>query len=170
MVSKKISVAPHVKSFLIYHFGRSYQFSRKDWLGPIIAGVLKKGYRTTIKKHGEEEYTINFSEDTLERLGRYIEWNNIIYINIAIDKVFRTMLFQYMDLSRKLNKGTAKQSMIEFLTEFSITEQEISFETLYKDYQRKRKFSKTTKENIAQQIEKNNSAQLSSNLGIIASV
>lgn len=165
MQQKKISVAPHIQRFLKYHFGECYQFSRKDWFGPIIAGVLKKGYRTSLVKQGEATYTLQFSEDSLERLGRHIDWDNIIFINIAADKVFRTMLFGYMDLNRKLDKCTARQSMSEFLTEYGITEQEISFETLYKDYQRKRKFPKTSRENVLQQIEKKTSAQLYPNFG-----
>ena len=57
--------------------------------------------------------------------------------------------------------------MTEFCAEYGITEQEISFETLYKDYQRKRKFPKTSRENVLQQVEKKTSAQLSPNYGTI---
>ena len=167
MHTKKIHVAPHIKKFLEYHFGDYYLFSRKDWFGAIVAGVLKKGYRTSLVKHGEAIYPVKFSPDSMERLGKHIEWSNCIYLNLGVDKVFRSMLFNYMDINRKLNKGAARQSMIEYLAEVDVTEHDISFDTLYKDYRRKQKYPKTTRRSVLQQIEKNNTVQLSSTDGII---
>ena len=111
---KKIPVAKHVKKFLAYYFPEPYTLSFNDFVGPLISGILKKGYRTDVVKHGEESFEIHIKNDHLRRLGKIIEWDKTIAFNKAVDDIFRHQLFMHMDLNRKLGENFAKKSGGEF--------------------------------------------------------
>jgi hypothetical protein len=164
--SKKIPVAKHVKKFLCYYFPEPYTLSTNDFLGPLFAGILKRGFYTNVVKKGEATFEIKFKDYYLERFGKVISWDNVIAFNKAIDQIFRSQLFNHMDLNRKLDEKFAKPAMIQFLAEMNITEDDIDYETLYRDYKRKKVYPKTSFENIGNQLVKNNSTDLSPNIDI----
>lgn len=165
MTTKKIPVAKHIKKYLIYNFGKHYIFSKKDWISPLISGLLKRGYRTRIFKTAEDFYEIKISDDEIKRLGRIIEWERVGALNFAIDQIFRKHLFLHMDMNRKLNSGVAMQTMVQYLEEMNITEEDISFDTLYRDYRRKQKYKKSQVQNISKMFNENTLGKLPPNFG-----
>lgn len=156
MLIKKVPVAHHVRKFLVWNFGDQYLFSVKDWIAPIVACMFKRGYRVRAMKKGEAEYTLKIPEKELLLIGKTLEPQNIYLFNNAIDKIFRKQLYTHIDLCVKLKKGKAKQAMLEFLEECDITEFDINFDSLYRDYQRKHLYAKSDREHIGNQLLKNN--------------
>lgn len=165
VIKKKIPVSKHVKKFLLYYFYEPYIYSKDDFLGPLFAGVFKKGYRTSVMKKGEDSFEVHLRHEDSRRIGSLLSWSNSLAFNKAVDKVFRAQLFNHMDLNRKLDKEMAKPAMVQFLVEMNITEDDIDYDTLYRDYKRKQIYPKTIRENIVNQIVKNNMADLSPDNG-----
>jgi hypothetical protein len=161
ITKKKIPVAKHVKKFLIYYFPEPYTLSYNDFIGPLICGLMKRGFRTDVVKRGEASFEVAFKDDQLKRLGKVIVWDQVIAFNKAVDDIFRKQLYSHMDLNRKLDENFARKSMVQFLVEMNITEEDIDYDSLYRDYKRKKNYAKTTIENIGSQLFKNNLTDLS---------
>lgn len=147
-VTKQIPVCPHVKMFLQYYFGNRYTFSQNDFFGKLIVCVFKKGYRKEPIIKGDDTYPARFLPGHIKLLGDHIEWSDVIYLNKGIDDIFRKLLFFHMDMMRKVNDDNIYEKMQESLYEFSITEDHINIDSLYRDYRRNRKYDKTIKRKI----------------------
>ena len=145
---KHIPVTPHVKKFLIYNFGEEYKYSQCNFLGAVITGVFSKGFRKQTKCTSDITYPIYFHKATLKNAGKRILWDDLIYLNKALDTFFRQNVFTYLDMHRKLENGNLKQKMYEFLLEMDITDEDISYDTLFRNYQRRKKYPKTQKKEI----------------------
>ncbi|CAL2105498.1 conserved hypothetical protein [Tenacibaculum sp. 190524A02b] len=151
---KNIPVSKHVKKFLNYYFPEPYTLMPGDFLGTIFIVLFKKGYRTSVVKKAEACFQINVKKNYLQRFGRVIPWENAVAFNKAIDDIFRKQLFNYMDLNRKLDKDFAKTSMVQFLEEMNITEDDINYDSLYREYKRKKNYPKTSFEMMGETIKK----------------
>ena len=143
IIKRKIPVDKHVKKFLVYYFKEPYVYSKTDFIAPAIAVLFKKGYRTRVMKECEESFEIHFRRDHYSRFGSLLEWGKVLEFNKAVNQIFRAQLFSHMDINRKLSIELAKRSMVQFLKEMEIIEDDINYETLYRDYGRKQKYSKT---------------------------
>ena len=151
-LKKVIPVSFHVRKYLCYYFDEPYVFSKNNFLGVLLSGVLKKGYRTRIMKRAESSYKIFIKQDDFFRLGKTIEWEDCLHFNKAIDHFFRRQLFTYMDINRVTSLQTARGAMLLFLHEMDITEDDINFDSLYRDYERKKKYAKTIRKNIGNEL------------------
>jgi hypothetical protein len=166
-VKRKIPVSKHIKKFLEYYFPHPYTYKPTDFIGALIAGVLKKGYRVRVKKKAEAEFTIILKDNDVDRLGKFAEWEDCLNFNKAIHSIFLTVVYTHMDISRKLDIEKSKVAMIQLLEEMGITEDDINFESLYREYGRKKKYPKTTSENIVNHLTKKTMVKLSSENGQI---
>lgn len=161
VAKKKIPVSKHIKKFLEYYFPHPYIYRSTDFIGVIIAGVFKKGYRVRVKKKAEAEFTILLKENDVDRLGKVLEWEDCLKFNKAVHSIFLTVLYTHMDISRKLGIEKSKVAMIQLLAEMGITEDDINFESLYREYGRKKKYPKTTTEKIEDHLTKKTMVNLS---------
>ena len=127
-------------------------YNQNDFIAPVIAGLFKRGYRINVMKEGEASFEVHIKREHYRRIGAILEWNKMLGFNKAVDKIFRTQLFNHMDMNRKVERKIAKQSMIQFLSEMNITEADINYDSLYRDYMRKQKFTKTPTENIGSHL------------------
>ncbi|TSE03391.1 hypothetical protein [Aquimarina algiphila] len=141
-ITKEIPVSLHVKKYLEYTFGKQYTFSKNDFLGRIIFGVFQRGYRLREKVRLDTTYSIKLTEDNINRLGRHVKWEDCLSLDKGIDSVFRNQLHFLMNIHKKLGFESAKEAMLQGLYEIGITESDINFESLYRDYDRKKRYTK----------------------------
>ncbi|WP_281991236.1 hypothetical protein [Aquimarina aggregata] len=147
-ITKQIPVSSHVKKYLEYNFGKSYTFSQNNFLGQIIINVFRKGYRKQVVVKCDDSYTVKLKQYQIDVIGNLLEWEDCIVLNKAIDTFFRTQIFFHMDMNRKLDKDNSYPAMVQCLVEMNITESDIKYDTLYRDYKRKCVYPKTTKKKI----------------------
>lgn len=144
----EIPVTRHVRKYLEYTFGKCYVFSSKDFLGRILCGVLQKGIRYKENIKADTVYIIKISKDNDGRIGDFIEWENVCYLNKGIDDVFRRQLYFLMDHNRKFGLSDAKTTMLQVLKEINITEDDFDSASFYRDYMRKKRYKKTNRQKI----------------------
>ncbi len=147
-ITKEIPVSLHIKKYLEYNFGKNYVFNQKDFFGKIIVSVFRKGYRKRVVVKCDTSYTINLKQYQIDVIGNLIEWENCVSLNKAVDSFFRAQVFFYMDMQRKLDEDNAYPSMVQCLYEMNITEEDINYDSLYRDYKRKCEYPKTTRKTI----------------------
>ena len=142
-VTKEIPVSPHIRKFLEYYFGTTYTFSKNDFLGKLIISVFRKGFRREEVIKSKDTYTVKILPRQLGLIGNHIEWSDAVYINKGVDDIFRNLLFFHIDMMRKTDKNNAFDTLLQSLYEFRITEEDINFDSLYRDYKRNCRYKKT---------------------------
>lgn len=147
-ITKEIPVSLHVKKFLDYKLGKDYYFSKNDFFGKLLIGVFKKGFRTEEITKCDASYSVRLLPRHIELIGNHIEWSDAIYINKGVDDIFRQVLFFHIDMVRKIDNQNAFDTMIQGLYQMKITEEDINFQSLYRDYKRKCSFKKTNRRKI----------------------
>ncbi|WP_066308661.1 hypothetical protein [Aquimarina aggregata] len=154
-ITKEIPVSSHIKKYLKYTFGSTYTFNQKDFFGKLITSVFKKGYRKRVVVKCDDIYTIKLKAYQVKILGNLIEWEECVSLNKAIDSFFRRQVFFHMDMNRKLDKDNSYPAMVQCLFEMDITEDDINYDSLYRDYKRKCSYPKTTRKKINYESDNN---------------
>lgn len=148
VIVKKIPVSYHVKKYLEYHFGSHFNFTQTNFLGGLITGVFRNGYRKRAVVKCDTFYPVHIKEWQLKRIGNHIEWEECMALNRAIHDVFRKQIFFHMNMHRKMDEDLAFPTMVQSLVEMNITEEDINYDSLYRDFKRKTPYPKTIKERI----------------------
>ena len=137
-----------VKSYVLkylrkrYKLPAVYQFKRSEYLSKIIFLLLhrkkdSRNYDVIYHQKIEKPYK-SFKVQMSENMARSIGYITIksmeFYFNSLMDAEFREYLFERMAKS-----DYARLKLRQTLKEFGISEDEISEDTLYRDYIRKHK-------------------------------
>lgn len=140
MFTITLPVAPHVKKFLLIWYGPDYILTLNDSLGKSIHALLRKKINSVkgTRQIKEPFYTIKVPASKIQREGCVIHTNNLYLISEQFDKYFRDIIFYYAMINASCNEGKYKESLRQALAFFDITEDDISLESLYRDFTRKR--------------------------------
>lgn len=136
-VSFQIAVKPYVKKFLNVKYGAEAVVSKKTRIGIILIELLdSKIDRSGIELTGcSEKYTINVSERYFNTKGFNVSFNKKKFLAVYLEKQFTEEMRSFVDVQVAMGM-TAMQAMRVFLMYYTINENEIKLESIYRSYQR----------------------------------
>lgn len=137
MVTIKIPCKIYVKKYLIARYGIKHTITRNSFLGLFVTEFLTKDFDPKQKyKAYDAEYEIEITEWMFKNIGHSVSVKALEAIGNSFYLIFREDLFEYVQL--QLKKGTnASNAIKEFLKNYDIKEDELKFESIYRDYKRK---------------------------------
>lgn len=138
---------PHLRKFLVKKYGTTHTVSQNSILGIYLNDLLDKQYRRQNSKiSSDSSYEIQVPKSMVERTGFNINPTKMKRFESFVQKLFRSSLEDYIittcqsPLVIKKGKKDYKQDVInamkQFLESFGITEDDLKFESLYRDYNR----------------------------------
>lgn len=138
-----IPVSPHVKKFLTTIYGEEYQISKVDFLGLLLIPFFTKevqlftGRSKITDSVKTDVFPILISFDFFQRQGYFISHDQLKLIGRTLDKYFREMMYNHVNVFSAAYGVAKKQCIVDFCELYGITEEDFSSESLYRDYQRK---------------------------------
>lgn len=146
-ITESIPVSKHVYKFLVKRVGADiYVASRKDSLGNIIISSLGNNVdvkHTKVPDHFTELFHIVIKDHIYLKNGVMLGVSRGQIFNRTIDLLFREELFHYMKISASKPSNNYLESMRTFLKCHDITEDDIKYENLYREFTRKNQNKKT---------------------------
>lgn len=138
VVEVSIPVKGYVKKYLIKRYGDRHTVSRTSFLGKLILVSLSKHFTRQDICTGKElkySYKLGLTEKYFKLKGRGLTRNKRFFLAECFEDVLREDLRQHLD-QVSLNGGKVLPELKAWLKHYDITEEDIKFESLYKDYQR----------------------------------
>lgn len=157
IITLNIPLKPYLKKYLTQKYGPMHCVSKRSWLGRYLIDLLDKNYRKSsvdIKK--EAYYPVSIPSSIVKEVGFDISATKLKHLAEMIHKVFLNDLYSYIEVSvgsnlrfyneeyDSINKQNTLKAIAQFLSYYSITEDEISADTIYRTFYRSRKNDKTT--------------------------
>lgn len=133
----KIPIKSHVKKYLIARYGNQHTITKNTLLGLLVHDHLSKNYTKTPQKLDcHVYYEVHLTDWCFKNVGHSIDIATLVTLGNALAMLFREDLHQYVR-TQLLKQQKATDAIKEFLKNYEITEDELKFETVYKDYKRK---------------------------------
>lgn len=140
-ISIALPVPIYLKKILTTRFGEKYAAKEDNWFGILIINVLqrKSDRRYEYKKNAEGEvYVITIAYEKARDKGFGINEIKAKAIIRSITRNFREELY-YQAVMNNIHYGIDyKTSIQNILDSYDILEEELSYETLRKDFNRKK--------------------------------
>lgn len=134
-----LPVQPHVLKYLSFKYGPSCTYSNNLSIAPLVRATISEPTKSNIKSFPVlHYYDIVLTEHYLNKFDVVYSRHKIFQFNADADSRFREELYQFMILNNDIYGIKYKTSFRDFLNALGITENDIKFETLLKDFQRKR--------------------------------
>ena len=140
-ITQQIPVSDHVYKYLVARCGsNNYIASRSSFVGSVVLSMLSPNndIRGISKKQFNRTFTLTIKEEKYLRNGVHISYKNALLFNNLIDKMFREELFTHAVVIADKFGLNYLDAIKQFLEVYSIGEDDIKLETLYKDFKRKR--------------------------------
>lgn len=135
----RIPVKPFVKKYLKTRYGDTHTISKSSFLGFLIYDRLNKDFDPKCDYKGMDDiYEVELTNWMFKNQGHTISKQHLNALGHALYLLFREDCFAYVD-SERLNFGTATRALKEFLNKYNIREDDLKFESIYRDYKRKKK-------------------------------
>lgn len=138
------------KSYLRKYVEKSFpgdlKLTERSWLGVLVLNVLK---RKTFKDpnyifHGttnnfDDSLLLKVDLDKSSRYGCILMQKQIVYINRCIDQIFKAEVIKMALINQYNYEIDRKTSIINVLDAYDITEEELNYQTIRKEFNRKHK-------------------------------
>ena len=157
LLTLHIPIKPFLKKYLIQKFGAEHCVSRRSWLGRYLIDLLDKQYRkSTDDIKIEEYYPVSIPTSIVKDVGFDISGKKLKQLSEMIYKVFVNDLYSYIEVSvssnlkfenernGSINKQNVLKAIDQFLNHYSISEDEISKDTIYRNFHRYKKTDKSS--------------------------
>ncbi|RSC96045.1 hypothetical protein [Tenacibaculum singaporense] len=156
-VTLNIPLKSYLKKYLQNKYGSVHIASRSSWLGAYVIDILDREYRksnVTIKK--EDFFPVAIPYSIVCDVGFSVSKAKLTRLEVMIRKVFYNDLYSYIEISRdnelkvyneehdSIIKQNALIAINQYLSFFDITEDELSADSVYRQYSR---YKKDKKEN-----------------------
>lgn len=140
-VSVHIPCKVHVKKYLIGRYGPYHTMSKKSLLGTILFHLLdKKCPKANIQMDDmKQRYDIQVPEFYFNSRGFEIGYKKKQYLAICFEKIFFEDMMQSVELAASEYNTKPIEAMRRFLKKYDITEIDVNFDSLYRQYQREKK-------------------------------
>lgn len=143
MITIDLPVPAYIKIYLLSLYGANYKVSLNDDLGILILNILQKkggnyNYYKRETDNRNEVFSIRISFSMFEKFGCIISENQLYHIHKAIDSGFRMNLYRNAIINKNYSNIQYKDSILSFLKAFNINEEQLSYETIRKDFNRKK--------------------------------
>lgn len=137
MITLKIPCKSYVRKYLIARYGLNHTITKQSLLGMMVHEKLSKNYNPAdYIRRSDDVYEVVLTDWCFRNVGHSIDIPTLNALGSAMYYLFREDLYLYV--RQQLAKGEKATTAIkEFLQMFDITEDELKFETVYRDYKRK---------------------------------
>lgn len=142
-VTIKIPTKSYLRKFIEVTFGSDLKLTERNWIGVLVLNILK---RKTFKNSNYDYKKYNFTYDDeiifhahLDKTYRYgcvLLEPQKFYINKSIDGIFKDEIIKQALINQSSYSIDFKTSILNILDAYDITEDELSYETLRKHYNR----------------------------------
>lgn len=137
-ISISIPVKPHVKKYISLRYGTEHTLTKKSLLGILIFNILDK--KTKKPDRGfldyKEKYVIQISRQYFYESGFSITLKKRRFLAICLEKLFIEDFYSYVDIAVSKMNYTAVEAMRVFFAQYEISEDEVKFYSMYRQYQR----------------------------------
>lgn len=133
----KIPVKTHVKKYLIARYGIQHTITKNSLLGLMVFNQLSKNFSPAKNQiTGADVYEVHLTDWCFKNVGHSIDVATLNALGKALELLFREDLHEYVK-QQLLKQEKATAAIKEFLKNYDVTEDELKFESVYKDYKRK---------------------------------
>ena len=141
MVAVHIPCKLHVKKYLIGRYGPFHTMSKKSLLGTLLFHVLDKNcQKAAIQlENYTEKYDIMIPEFYFKTKGYNIGYKKQHYLAVCFDKIFFEDLLQSIEIGVSQYNAKPIDAIRRFLKKYNITENDVNFDSIYRQYQREKK-------------------------------
>lgn len=139
----EIPTKSYLRKFMEVNFGSDVKLTERNWIGVLVLNILK---RKTFKNPNYDYKKYNFTyDDSLKfrahldktyRYGCILLEPQKFYINRSIEGIFKDEIIKQALINQSAYKIDFKTSILTILDAYDITEEELSYETLRKHYNR----------------------------------
>ena len=139
-----IPVEPYIKKFLVKELGQEpVNITRHDYIGIVIYDKIKALPPGEIPNcKAESKITLQLTLHQSDKLrSAYISTPDINRINLYLKKLFKDLLFNYLNAKMELKEQVGlniKTEILNFCELYSIGESDYSYEAIKKAYYRSR--------------------------------
>ena len=132
-------VQSHVLKYLQFKYGSFCIYASNLSLAPILRAAISEHTKSNVKSFPTQHYyDVQLTEHYLNKFDVVYSRHKIYQFNADADTKFREELYHFMIMNHDIYSIKYKTSFRDFLKRIGITENDIKFETLLKDFQRKR--------------------------------
>ena len=139
-ITLHLSVPRYVKKILEFKYGSEYKASETTLLGMVVLNCLqKKSARDYVYKRQNPDityFTMKVGLDKATRMGFQMNQQKSKQISRAIERDIREKLYTEA-ITNEMHFGTDFRTTLQnFLDLYDITEEELSYDTIRKDFNR----------------------------------
>lgn len=143
MIELQLQLPVYLVKYLKTLYGEPYSPMANDEIGIYILNILER--KTTrsepiysFKKENKECFTISINASNYAKRGCLISAEKQNIIIKYIDSHFRKEIFRYAVMNYHYYKIPYKETIITALKTYDITENDLAYETIRKDFNRKK--------------------------------
>ena len=129
-------VAPHVHKFLQAKCGVKMVASKQGLYGNVILDLFSKRGANAVKMPETLTFPVEISMRYMRENGIFIDEQVVFKFNNRIDAMLREEMRTYVNLTNSNNSVPKDTAIRQFMDSYKITEEDIKFETLKKDFHR----------------------------------
>ncbi|MGQ1944433.1 hypothetical protein ACT4RS_05265 [Ornithobacterium rhinotracheale] len=142
MISIELNIPPYLHKYLSRLYGKYLYADFKTPFGVMILGILRKKTNKQINAPKNKDnlmpYTIKMSLSMFEKEGCHIFEQDQIIIAKTINIWFREQMYTNAVINNLAKGIPYKESIVNFLEVYGITEEELSIDAVLKDFGRKK--------------------------------
>lgn len=140
-ISVKIPVKSHVKKYISARYGTEHTLSKRSLLGMLLFQLLDKDIERPNQDRDklDSHYCIQIPEFYYKSKGFSIGYKRAHYLGVCLERLFWEDLVQFVIIMHGKGSSVA-ESIRTFLHQYSITENELNYDSIYRQFQREIKY------------------------------
>ncbi|WP_145993512.1 hypothetical protein [Tenacibaculum dicentrarchi] len=155
MITLNIPIKPYLKKYLTQKYGEKHTVRKSTLLGSIIIDILDRTYRKEkVTLQSAVTYPVTVPSSVVQNIGFDISFVKLKKLESRVYKIFYNDLESYMNVSigeelkiineknQSINKQNRIKAIEQFLRHYSISEDEISADSVYRAMSRMAKVDK----------------------------
>lgn len=147
-------VKPHIKKFLQFHFSDKFVYSNASILAPIIRSAVSSNHKTRGWPEFKTDcfYDVELSAYYISVFGVVYNNNQMFSFNNEVECLFREQIYSFMLMNKNIYDIKYRETLRDVLKTYNITEDDIKFESLLRDFTRKNDADFTNRQNAKKKI------------------
>lgn len=137
-----LPVTSYLQKYLTYRFGQLYQARESDWFGLLIINILSPKNEADYELKNfkpNSYYTITLGISKAEKRGFLVSKRKGEQLAKAVENYFRNELYLSAIMNARHFDIDYKTTIINTLESYGITEEELHYESIRKDFNRNKK-------------------------------
>lgn len=137
MIVISIPVKNHVKKYLIKRYGSVHQVTKKTFIGLLLLQLLEKKIDKQEKLQEKAAlYDLSVPEYYFNTKGYSVDQDKLRFLGICLEKLFMEDFYTFIDNELHKPNTSAYKAIQLFFSIYSISENDLKVESMYRNYQR----------------------------------